>query len=98
MYPDEWMWDHHAMLQALIADRLAILIWQKTEDGKKGKRGPDPIVRPGYKSGKRKVKGEAVPLDQLQAKMAALQARILAKGAAREKAQHFKRKVEPSGD
>lgn len=36
-------------LAAIVADRLGILIWQKTKDGQKGRNHPPPIERPGVK-------------------------------------------------
>lgn len=41
-----WLLDEQ--LAALVADRLQVLIWQKTGDGQKGKNVPKPIPRPGF--------------------------------------------------
>ena len=37
--------DINTMLNAVIADRLAILIWQRTKDGQDGVNFPDSILR-----------------------------------------------------
>lgn len=41
-------WTLSEQLSALVADRLEVLIWQKTADGSKGKNPPKPIPRPGF--------------------------------------------------
>lgn len=57
---------------ALVADRLAILAWQKTKDGQKGQKQPAPYPRPGIKPTERTVKGEALALDKFKAKLSAM--------------------------
>lgn len=41
-------WTLAEQLAALNADRLAVLIWQKTADGQKGRAQPKPLPRPGF--------------------------------------------------
>lgn len=49
-------WSHAEMISATIADRLGILIWQNAGKGKP----PEPIRRPGVKTGKRQVSAKGV--------------------------------------
>ncbi|MEZ2373124.1 DUF5361 domain-containing protein [Arthrobacter sp. RCC_34] len=57
-------WTGLEQLTALIADRLAVLAWQKTSDGHKGKRPPKPIPRPGFEDNTRKTfKGRPMSLE-----------------------------------
>lgn len=46
--PDEF-WTAERDLLATIVDQLAILIWQPTKDGSKGRNAPKPIRRPGVR-------------------------------------------------
>ncbi|MCA1841342.1 MAG: DUF5361 domain-containing protein [Actinobacteria bacterium] len=78
-FPTEWMWDHKSLLLAEVADRLAILAWQNTEDGHKGKRPPAPMDRPGIEQPNHKVKGEAIPLDEFDQRMTELRSRLVKK-------------------
>lgn len=48
---DHWTAGDH--LLALVADRLAVLIWQPTKDGAAGKKFPKPLLRPGQEPEKR---------------------------------------------
>jgi len=50
-------WGLQDQLLAGIFDRLAEANWQRTEDGQKGRSRPDPIPRPGVKSGNTKQLG-----------------------------------------
>lgn len=71
-----WMWTHEAHLLAANADWLALLVWQNTEDGQAGRNQPKPIKRPGIHDDTEKtVKGNALPLDQMKAKMDAFRER-----------------------
>lgn len=45
--PEDRFWTPDRQLMATIADRLAVLIWQPTENGRKGRNPPKPIPRPG---------------------------------------------------
>lgn len=75
LHPEDWYWSHEAMLLALVSDRLAILAWQKTENGRKGIKEPEPYPRPGIKPSVRTVKGSALPMDQFHARLKHLQSR-----------------------
>lgn len=44
--PDEW-WSAERDLLAAILDRLNVLVWQPTEDGRAGRNAPQPTRRPG---------------------------------------------------
>lgn len=62
-------WNLTNMLLADTVDTLRILAWQKTEDGAKGKRPPEPVQRPGVtRTNKDKVqhKTEAADLSKVQ--------------------------------
>lgn len=76
MYPKEANWPPQNMLLAEIVDAVNWLVWAKTEDGAKNRNAPHPIPRPGIPEPVKRVKGEAVPLDQMQAKMAELRLRL----------------------
>lgn len=45
--PEALLWTPDRQLLAAIADRLSILVWQPTEDGRRGRNQPKPIPRPG---------------------------------------------------
>ncbi|QGJ92123.1 tail assembly chaperone [Gordonia phage Lauer] len=75
-HPDEAGWDRKVLLMADMVDSLRWLVWAKTKDGQKNRKHPKPIPRPGIKQHERRVKGEAVPIDQFQEKMALLRARM----------------------
>jgi hypothetical protein len=60
MYPDDAGWTLTNLLLATIADVLRWLQWAKTKDGRKNRRKPEPIPRPGVARKKAvhpKVKG-----------------------------------------
>ncbi|WP_139244576.1 DUF5361 domain-containing protein [Arthrobacter woluwensis] len=60
-------WTLLEQLTALIADRLAVLAWQKTADGQKGKRPPKPIPRPGFEDKTTTTfKGKPMSLEQAE--------------------------------
>lgn len=65
------VWGLQEQLLAAAVDNLAILAWQRTEDGHKGRNRPEPIPRPGI-TDKNKENGkvtehfgEAVPIGQV---------------------------------
>lgn len=84
LHPEDWYWSQEAMLLALVSDRLAILAWQKTENGRKGIKEPEPYPRPGIKPSVRTVKGSAMPMNQVHDRLAQLRARALAQSPQQE--------------
>lgn len=48
--PEALLWTPDRQLLAAIADRLSILVWQPTEDGRRGRNQPKPIPRPGVRT------------------------------------------------
>jgi hypothetical protein len=63
--PDDW-WTAERDLLAGIIDHLAVLAWQRTEDGSKGRNLPKPIPRPGV-NGARKPPRVGDPIARLEA-------------------------------
>lgn len=96
MYPDRVEWENTNMLLAAAVDALNIQIWQKTKDGQKGRKQPDPIPRPGVNPRARRVRGEAIPIDQFKKKMEQLRKRV-AVSSAEERTRSFKRKDKDNG-
>lgn len=76
MYPEHADWTPENMLLAEVVDSLHWLVWAKTENGSKNRNQPKPIPRPGVEEPEKRVKGEAVPIDQMKAKMEALRLRL----------------------
>jgi len=67
--PSRWGLDQHLM--AALVDGIRALIWQKTEDGHKGRNMPEPWPRPGVTVVAPKSKPEAsVPIDEMEAWLA----------------------------
>lgn len=59
--PEGWDWDRPSSLAALAVDELRVANWQRTEDGHKGKKQPEPIDQPGRRRAK---EAEAVAFQQ----------------------------------
>ena len=57
----------YALAQSV--DALNHLVWFKTKDGSKGRNRPKPFPRPGVEDGTRKVRGAAVPMDEVKARL-----------------------------
>lgn len=66
--PSRWGLDQHLM--AALVDGIRALIWQKTEDGHKGRNAPEPWPRPGLTAGSSASSGSAVPIDEMEAWLA----------------------------
>lgn len=74
MHPDVHVWGKAEYLLADILDVQKLLFWSKTKDGQKGRHRPEPYPRPGVeKPGVKQVKGTAVPMDQVRARLRAIQ-------------------------
>lgn len=75
----DWTLDRH--ISATVADRLAVLIWQQTEDGhrKSPRHFPKPIQRPGQEDvspeleGETKFGGKPLTFADVDAALAAVQ-------------------------
>lgn len=52
--PEKLMWNADRQLLASIVDLLAVQVWQPTKDGRKGRKRPKPIPRPGVEDKSRK--------------------------------------------
>lgn len=76
------MWDTSNMLAADMADTLRIMAWQKTKDGQKKRNVPKPIPRPGVEDkSSRRVKGDAIPINEFTDRLNALRSRVYAEPA-----------------
>lgn len=84
MHPDEAEWGNLEMLMAGAVDALNWLVWAKTKDGSRNRNQPEPIKRPGVEPKIKRVKGQAVPIDQFRSKMADLRARLKSSTAEEE--------------
>ena len=74
LHPDVYAWGKAEYLLADLVDVQRLLLWTKTKDGQKGRNRPEPYPRPGVvKPGVKQVKGTAVPLDQVHARLRAIQ-------------------------
>lgn len=94
----EWAeWNNTNMLLAQLVDNTNIQIWQKTKNGRRGRMQPDPIPRPGVEARSRRVKGEALPIDQFKEKMAELRKRV-AVSSTEERVRSFKSKGKSNGN
>lgn len=71
MHPESYRWGQTEHLLADLLDLTNILVWFKTKDGQKGRNRPAPYPRPGVDqdAGKRRVKGSAVPMDQVHQRL-----------------------------
>ncbi|QCW22020.1 tail assembly chaperone [Gordonia phage Yakult] len=74
-YPD-WEWDRTNMLLADMADSLHWLVWAKTKDGSKNRNPPKPIPRPGVEDPVKRVKGEAIPINEFRDRLNDIRARL----------------------
>ncbi|WP_155980834.1 DUF5361 domain-containing protein [Nocardia sp. CNY236] len=76
MNPDRYRWGQVEHLLADLVDVANLLLWSKTKDGSRGRNRPSPYPRPGVNdTTKRRVRGDAVPLDQVHERLAAVRAR-----------------------
>lgn len=79
-HPEEYEWmgvtGRTNMLLAGVLDALNWLVWAKTKDGARNRNAPQPTPRPGIEPTERRVKGEAIPIDQFKERMALLRARL----------------------
>ncbi len=64
MHPEASRWRTAEHLLADAADSLRWLAWARTDDGRRGRNMPEPIVRPGRQSNRERV-GTATELDQM---------------------------------
>lgn len=67
--PDSW-WTPERDLMASLIDLVALNVWMKSEDGRKGRNKPKPIERPGVSNGRRMGK-TSLPQSQVRALLAA---------------------------
>lgn len=68
--PDTAFWMGGSGVQNLLAsvvDQLAILVWQNTKDGQKGRRRPKPIKRPWSKDSTDRIGRGAIPATEWDA-------------------------------
>ncbi|MFI9506872.1 DUF5361 domain-containing protein [Nocardia sp. NPDC052566] len=73
MHPERYRWGQVEHLLADLVDVANLLLWSKTKDGSNNRNRPSPYPRPGVEDkSKRQVKGTAMPVDQLHARLAAL--------------------------
>ncbi|MFD4459796.1 DUF5361 domain-containing protein [Nocardia sp. NPDC058480] len=62
--PSGQHWQLNQHLLADMVDSLRWLVWAKTEDARHGRGRPDPVPRPGVKSGRERI-GTAVSIDRM---------------------------------
>lgn len=58
-------WGFSEQLAATQIDALNMLIWMNSEDGRKNRRRPKPIPRPGIDTGEQNVGRDPLPVDEM---------------------------------